>query len=130
MGESSSDIQREITQLRSELGIVVDELETRSREAMDFKSQARRHPRTTGCVALLIFGAVVIVASALIGRLFHPPAPAQPRKETGGLLRFFLGPLVLYSVSPWLILAVRNVEEAQQMLRDPGRVADFLRDLK
>lgn len=137
MGESSSDIQREIEQLRTEVEVVLNELETRTREAVDIKAQARRHPRTVGLAALMLFGAVILVIYAIVGRIFFHSSSTRSRKKSGDLFGLAFWPLILSSLAPWAVLAARkrlqfsgSLEEISRRLTGSDDLAHSLQNFQ
>ena len=67
MGQTTDEITTDIRQTREELKTNLEELETRMKDAADWRSHFRRHPGPM-VVAAVIGGALL---SLLIGK--HPP---------------------------------------------------------
>ena len=66
MGEARPEaIEGDIARLRTELGLVVHEIERRAREATSMRLQARRHP-------LVTFGVVAALAGMTVFAIAYP----------------------------------------------------------
>ena len=61
MGETSSEIKRQIDEERRSLGENLSELEARAKDAMDWRARMRQHP-------MAAFG-IAVGAGAIIGAL-------------------------------------------------------------
>jgi DNA repair exonuclease SbcCD ATPase subunit len=68
MGERADAIEREIEQERAELGRNLEELETRVKEAADWRVQFERH---SGAMMALAFGGGLLLAALIGGRRNH-----------------------------------------------------------
>lgn len=66
MGQTSSDVEREIDDLRRETGWIVDELEYRARRILDWRGHIAHHPYLSAVVSLAISAAVAAFVSAII----------------------------------------------------------------
>lgn len=82
MGTTPSDIEREIADLRHETTRIVEELEYRTKRALDVQSQVRDHPYFAGGLLALILGTVSFLIYRVVEarRAQSAPAPQLGRR--------------------------------------------------
>jgi hypothetical protein len=85
MGENTSDLEREIEQLRTEMGLIIDELEGRAKQMADVKAQARSHPLAAGSVGFAMLTLMLLLGYAIFGRRSQPLPVVPQRRGHGGL---------------------------------------------
>jgi hypothetical protein len=85
MGETPSEVQRDIARLRQETGWIVDELEYRVMRALDVRAQARLHPFITGGVLLAVLGALGFLLYRVVEPRRRPQGLAARLRDLAGM---------------------------------------------
>ncbi len=84
MGKTAAEVQREIEELRRDTDQVLVELELRARNALDWRSQVRRHPAIAAGAGIALVGGLALAGYASYGRI-------RVRKKPVGVARRQLG---------------------------------------